>query len=170
MGLRHPTAALLAAGAAAVALMAGGAHAQDAPDCSGVEITVGAMTPPFIGGPAIAHAGTWEQRTGGRANVATFPFGELYTKFMTPMATGQQAFDVILHAPAWHGDFAPFLSEVPDQYLETAGWEDIHPTYRDRLMMWDGKQISVTVDGDVHTGYYRTDLFEDPEEQAAFRE
>jgi multiple sugar transport system substrate-binding protein len=89
---------------------------------------------------------------------------------MTPMATGQQAFDVILHAPAWHGDFAPFLAEVPGQYTQTAGWEDIHPTYRDRLMMWDGKQISVTVDGDVHTGYYRTDLFEDPEEQQAFKE
>ena len=166
---RQMTAAL-AAGAAAVALAAGGAAAQDARDCSGKEITVGAFNPPFIGGPAIAHARTWEQRTGGRANVVTFPFGELYTKYMTPMATGQHAFDVILHAPAWQGDFAPFLSEIPEAFTQGLAWEDIHPTYRERLMVWDGRHISVTIDGDVHTGYYRKDLFGDSEEQSAFRE
>jgi multiple sugar transport system substrate-binding protein len=161
----------LALGASALGLiLASGAHAQEAMDCSGTEITVGTMTPPFIGGPAIAHARTWEARTGGKANVVQFPFGELYTKFMTPMATGQHGFDVILHAPAWHGDFAPYLSEIPDQFTQGIGWEDIHPTYRERLMMWDGRQISVTIDGDVHTGSYRTDLFEDEANKTAFKE
>lgn len=161
----------LAFGASALTLVLGApALAQDAPDYSGVEITVGTMTPPFIGGPAIAHARTWEERTGGTVNVVQFPFGELYTKFMTPMATGQHGFDVILHAPAWHGDFAPYLSEIPDQFKEGLAWEDIHPTYRDRLMFWDGRHISVTIDGDVHSGTYRRDLFENPDEQAAFKE
>lgn len=49
----------LAFGASALTLVLGApALAQDAPDYSGVEITVGTMTPPFIGGPAIAHART----------------------------------------------------------------------------------------------------------------
>ena len=151
----------------ALALSAGAAVAAE---CTGVEITVGAMNPPFIGGPAVDHGKTWEAETGGTVNVVHFPFGELYTKFMTPMATSQAAFDVILHAPAWHGDFAPFLSEIPAEFTEGADWEDIHPTYRDRLMMWDGKQISVTIDGDVHSGTYRRDLFENADEQAAFKE
>ena len=160
-------AAALAVGTAGLALAAG-ALAQ-APNCQGVQITVGAMTPPFIGGPAIAHGQTWEQRTGGKANVVTFPFGELYTKFMTPLATGQEGFDVILHAPAWHGDFAPYLSEIPAELRQGQAWEDIAPVYRDRLMVWDGKQVSATIDGDVHTGTYRKDLFNDPAEQEAFK-
>ncbi|MGF1477695.1 MAG: extracellular solute-binding protein [Geminicoccaceae bacterium] len=156
------------AGVSAIAvaqMLSAGASAADL-DCADTSIKIGAMTPPFIGGPAIAHGETWE----GDADVATFPFGELYTKFLTPMATNQYAFDVILHAPAWHGDFAPFLAEIPDQFKEGVGWDDIHPTYRERLMFWDGRHISVTIDGDVHTGTYRTDLFGDADEQAAFKE
>ncbi|MDH3659858.1 MAG: extracellular solute-binding protein [Alphaproteobacteria bacterium] len=160
---------LLFTGVSGIAL-ALATQASAATDCSGVEITVGAMNPPFIGGPAVDHGKTWETETGGTVNVVHFPFGELYTKFMTPMATSQAAFDVILHAPAWHGDFAPYLSEIPAEFTEGADWEDIHPTYRDRLMMWDGKQISVTIDGDVHSGTYRRDLFEDEANQAAFKE
>jgi multiple sugar transport system substrate-binding protein len=103
-----------AAAAAAAALAAGtAAVAEAAPDCEGVQITVGTLNPPFIGGPKIAHARTWEQRTRGRANGVTFPFGELYPKFMTPMAADRHAFDVMMHAPAWLGDFAPYLSEMP---------------------------------------------------------
>ena len=34
---------------------------------------------------------------------------------------------------------------------ETDAWQDIHPTYRDRLMVWEGKHKSQTIDGDLHT-------------------
>ena len=46
---------------------------------------------------------------------------------------------------------------MPAKFQQGREWEDIHPTYRDRLMKWDGKQISVTIDGDVHTNHQ--DLF-----------
>lgn len=52
---------------------------------------------------------------------------------------------------------------------ETDAWQDIHPTYRDRLMVWEGKHKSQTIDGDLHTLHYRIDLFEDPKERAAFK-
>ena len=166
-------AVLMAAGAIALALasLCASAMAQDcSPDFSGVEIVVGTMSGTFIGGPARAHAESWERRTCGTVRVVDVPFGELYPTFMEPMVDGAYVFDVITHAPAWHGDFAPYLSEVPDDLRRGADWEDIHPIYRDRLMMWDGRQVSVTIDGDVHTGTYRTDLFADPRNQAVFKE
>ncbi|MCB2009991.1 MAG: extracellular solute-binding protein [Geminicoccaceae bacterium] len=156
----------LVSGAAVIAMQ----PSLQAAECEGVEITIGSFNPPFIGGPAIAHAKTWEEKSGGSATVVTFPFGELYTKYMTPMATGQHAFDVIQYAPAWQGDFAPFLSEMSEEFRQGQAWEDIAPVYRDRLMVWDGKVVAQTIDGDVHTGTYRRDLFENPDEQAAFRE
>jgi hypothetical protein len=36
-------------------------------------------------------------------------------------------------------------------------------------MTWDGKGVAVTVDGDLFSGYYRKDLFEDPLNQTDFR-
>ncbi|MGF1625376.1 MAG: extracellular solute-binding protein [Alphaproteobacteria bacterium] len=160
-----------AVGAAMLALASTLAAAQDCePDYSGVELVVGTLSGTFIGGPARAHAESWEQRTCGTVRVVDFPFGELYQRFMEPMADGRHLFDVITHAPAWHGDFAPYLSEVPERHREGETWADIHPVYRDRLMMWDGRQVSVTIDGDVHTGSYRRDLFEDPLNRAAFRQ
>ena len=157
----------LLAGTAVLALTVP-AHA--AADCKGKEITIGTFNPPFIGGPAIAHAKTWEQKTGGKANVVTFPFGELYPKYMTALVSGQDAYDVIMYAPAWQGDFAPYLSEMPAEIREGAAWEDIAPVYRERMMVWDGRVVAQTIDGDVHSGTYRRDLFEDPKEQAAFKE
>ena len=85
------------------------------------------------------------------------------------MAAGQHVFDVIMGAPAWLGDFAPFLSEMPASIRQGQDWEDIAGIYRDRLMVWDGKVIAQTVDGDVHTGSYRKDLFGELEEKEAFK-
>jgi multiple sugar transport system substrate-binding protein len=164
--MKRGLAAELLAGVAALGLAA---PAGAAPECKGVEITIGTFNPPFIGGPAIAHAKTWAEKTGGKTNVVTFPFGELYTKYMTPMATGQHAFDVLMGAPAWLGDFAPYLSEMPAAIRQGQDWDDIAEVYRDRLMVWDGKVIAQTIDGDVHTGTYRKDLFGEPKEKEAFK-
>src|SRR3546814_14437174 len=86
------------------------------------------------------------------------------------MVAGEAAFDVITFAPAWTPDFAPYLAEMPAEIRETDAWMDIAEVYRDRLMVWDGKHMSQTIDGDLHTLSYRVDLFEDPEEQKAFRD
>ncbi len=50
-----------------------------------------------------------------------------------------------------------------------AAWDDIAPIYREQLMVWNGKTLSQTIDGDVHTYTYRIDLFEDPKEKEAFK-
>ena len=157
------------AGVLSTALV-GAALAQGAPDFSGVTVNVGSMTGPFIASAHKAAAESWEEATGGTVNIIEFPFSELYPKYLTAMVQSEASFDVITFAPAWTPDFAPYLSEMPAAIRETDEWQDIHPVYRDRLMIWDGVHKSMTMDGDLHALSYRLDLFNDADEQAAFKE
>lgn len=159
------------AGAAVLGVaFAGPAVAQCEPDFTGVTLTAGSQTGPFIASAVQAAGEKWAEKTCGTVNVVEFPFGELYPKYLTAMVAGEAAFDVITFAPAWTPDFAPYLSPMPEAIRQTDAWTDIAEVYRDRLMVWDGVHMSQTIDGDLHTLSYRTDLFEDPEEMAAFEE
>ncbi len=147
------------------------ARADDRPAKAfdGVEIVVAVQAASAIGGPAKAHAKTWEQRTGGKVRVVQFPFGQLFDQYMSALTSKAPVFDVILYAPAWAGDFFPYLTELPLELTEEEAFDDIHPAFRDRLMVWDGRWIAVTVDGDAYNGYYRKDLFEQPSNRAQFK-
>ncbi|MGB5255043.1 MAG: extracellular solute-binding protein [Sedimenticolaceae bacterium] len=141
----------------------------DTTDLSGEHIRIGVQSADAIGRPAKAHALTWEQRTGGKTEVVQSDFGRLFRDFMDALQAGQPVYDVLLFPAAWAADFYPYLAEMPDEYRDSDAFDDIHPAYRERLMTWDGKWIAATVDGDLFSGYYRKDLFGDPENQAAFR-
>lgn len=160
---------MLLATLAAAALATAPALAQDKP-YEGVEITFGTQTGPYIASALQMAAEGWEEKTGGKVNVVEFPWSELYPKIVTSLASGDKTFDGITFAPAWSPDFTPFLSEMPAAMQESPEFQDIFPVYRERLMVWNDKVLSQTMDGDVHTYTYRIDLFEDPEEQAAFKE
>lgn len=151
-------------------LLAGMAIAGDPnPRFDGIEITIGVQDVSAIGSPALAHARTWEQRTGGKARVIRSPFNELFDRYATSISASEPTYDVLLYASAWAGDFYPYLAELPATFIDSELFDDIHPTYRERLMSWDGKWIAVTIDGDLFNGYYRKDLFEDPVNQLDFR-
>ncbi|MEM9901674.1 MAG: extracellular solute-binding protein [Pseudomonadota bacterium] len=138
------------------------------PDFTGVTLNVSTQNGPFVAS-ALAMAGqAWEEKTCGEVNVVEFPFGELYPKFLTAMSQQTGDFDVIGFVPAWLPDFAPFLSTMPADLQAGTDWEDIHPVYRERLMVWDGEVKSATMDGDMHMLNLRADLMEDPDEMAAF--
>ncbi len=49
-----------------------------------------------------------------------------------------------------------------------AEFDDINPAFAD-WQYYDGKRYGLVVDGDVLVTYYRKDLLEDPENQAAFK-
>lgn len=138
-------------------------------DFTGTEITVGVQDVSAIGAPAKAHALTWQTRTGGRARVIQKPFGKLFEAYRESLTAADPVYDVILYAPAWAGDFAPYLRELPRNIAGHESLDDIHPTYRERLMTWNDKWIAVTIDGDLFSGYYRKDLFADPAHRAQFR-
>ena len=140
------------------------------PDYSGVELTATTQTGPYIASALQIAAEGWEAKTCGKVNIVEFPWSELYPKIVTTLSTGDDAFDVIAFAPAWAPDFTPYLSEMPAQYQEGEIWEDIAPVYRESLMVWNGKVLSQTMDGDVHTYTYRIDLFEDEANKAGFKD
>lgn len=152
------------------ALAAPGAWAACSPDYSGVEITATTQTGPYIASALQMAADGWTEKTCGKVKVVEFPWSELYPKIVTTLATGDDAFDVIAFAPAWAPDFTPYLSEMPEKYQEGDDWNDIAPVYREALMVWNGKVLSQTMDGDVHTYTYRIDLFEDEANKKGFKE
>lgn len=152
----------------ALALSAGAGLACS-PDFTGVEITATTQTGPYIASALSQAAESWTEKTCGTVKVVEFPWSELYPKIVTTLAAGDDAFDVIAFAPAWAPDFTPFLTEMPAQYQEGETWEDIAPVYRESLMVWNGKVLSQTMDGDVHTYTYRIDLFEDEANKEAFK-
>jgi multiple sugar transport system substrate-binding protein len=162
---------LLLAAASAVALTAAatGAQAACSPDYSNVRITIGTQTGPYIASALTQAASVWKEKTCGTVNVVEFPWSELYPKIATALSGGEATFDAITFAPAWTPDFTPFLAEMPASLRQGQDWQDIHPVYRERLMVWDGKVLSQTMDGDTHTSTYRIDLFEDPKEKEAFK-
>lgn len=154
---------------AALTLAAGGANAACSPDYTGVTLTAASQTGPYIASALQSAGEEWAKKTCGKVNVVEFPWSELYPKIVTSLVSGEETFDVITFAPAWSPDFTDFLSEVPEAMRQGAAWEDIAPIYREQLMVWNGKTLSQTIDGDVHTYTYRIDLFEDPKEQEAFK-
>ncbi len=139
------------------------------PDYSNVTLTVGTQTGPYIASALTMAGEEWKKQTCGTVKVVEFPWSELYPKIATTLAGGESTFDAVTFAPAWTPDFTPYLTEMPAAMRQGKDWEDIFPAYRERLMVWDGKVLSQSMDGDLHATTYRIDLFEDPKEQEAFK-
>lgn len=156
--------------AIALSLTASGVMAECSPDFTGIEITATTQTGPYIASALQMAAEGWQEKTCGTVKVVEFPWSELYPKIVTTLSSGDDAFDVIAFAPAWAPDFTPYLTEMPAKYQQGDDWMDIAPVYREALMVWEGKILSQTMDGDVHTYTYRIDLFEDEANKAAFKE
>lgn len=161
---------LASASLAALALGSAGTALACDPDYTGVELTATTQTGPYIASALQLAAKGWEEKTCGKVKVVEFPWSELYPKIVTSLTSGEDAFDVIAFAPAWAPDFTDFLSEMPADMQKGADWDDIAPVYREQLMVWNGKVLSQTMDGDAHTYSYRIDLFENADNQKAFKE
>ena len=101
------------------------------------------------------------------------PFEEIYPKTILEHQAGTGGYDALLISPAWLADVVANDAVVPlDPYIEKYGvkseFDDINPAFKD-WMSYNGKIYGLVVDGDVLVTYYRKDLFEDPENQAAFK-
>ena len=146
-----------ALGAAAFAPLAGAQMKHEG-------VTVNILTRP---GPVIA--GRLEQRgeefkamTGATINVATVPFADLFQKLLTDWSTGTNSIDVGVFASGWAVELADsdLLADLSDFVANDPGlkFDDIAPYFREFNQKIDGKTYLITVDGDFHMMYYRTDV------------
>jgi multiple sugar transport system substrate-binding protein len=116
----------------------------------------------------------FEKLTGVKVNVVELPFEEIYSKTLLEHKAGTGAYDGLLLSPAWIADIVGQGVAIPlDPYIEKYGvkaeFDDVNPAFKD-WMSFGGKTYGLVVDGDVLVTYYRKDLFEDPENQKAFKE
>ena len=151
-----------------VLLAAAAAAAAAAPGTGSVRVLTRDTS--AIGGPAIRHGRTFEAATGVAVAVTRMPFDALYQRIMIGFVTGDLPYDALLIPAAWLPDFAPYLAPVPERLMQSPVVGGIEPAYRDALMRWRGRWMALTIDGDLHLGAYRRDLFQDPGIRRAFRE
>jgi multiple sugar transport system substrate-binding protein len=116
----------------------------------------------------------WEELTGIKVNVIESPIDQMFTKTMQALMAQSGAYDVLNVIPnqmpdlAFAGAIEP-LDGFVDKYGFREELDQIAPVYRDNWMKVEGKIFGLPDDGDALILYYRKDIFEDPDNQAAFK-
>lgn len=169
----------LGAGVAAAATiaprMASGALArQSGVNISGAKITF--LTPPdLLADTARECAAEYEKLYGATVEFSLQPTLDLRDKLLAEYAGQTGAIDIVTISPWWLGDFGAFLEPI-DQYLNDPAvampdfdFPDYDPVMLKAYTTFEEKLVGLPVHADHMMLLYRTDLFEDPEEQDAFK-
>ena len=104
-------------------------------------------------------------------------FNDIYEKEKAEFVAGSGAYDVVMFYPAYIGDFAGngYLKPLDDYFTKSPAsvWDphqdDMIAPFRELYNKFGGKTYALTIDGDIHVFLYRTDLFNNKDEQAAFK-
>ncbi len=153
------------AGISAFCALAGSpALAQDKP-YEGVTVNVMTFTGPQIAEPLQRRAPDFEALTGAKINVITVPFSDLYTKLLTDWSSGTNSIDAAVFAPQWMVDYVSggYLEDLTDRVAadKDIAADDVAPFFRDFSQKYAGKTYMLTLDGDFHMMYYRTDVLKE---------
>ncbi len=116
-------------------------------------------------------------KAGISIQIIEVPFEGVYEKEKTEFIAGTGAFDVVTFYPAYIGDFAGngYLEPL-DKYMQkspSSVWDpnpsDVLAPFWELYCKFGGKVYALPIDGDVHMLMYRKDLFNHPDEKAAFK-
>ncbi len=116
-------------------------------------------------------------KVGINIEIIEVPFNEVYEKEMAEFVVGSGAFDLVTFYPAYIGDFAGngFLEPLDDYMAKEPAsvWDpmaaDVLPPFWELYCKFGGKTYALPIDGDILMLQYRKDLFENADEQAAFK-
>ncbi len=179
---------LLVALSIVAALLGAAALAQDAPQPLG--LTSFELCPKFdppvtvtVFGDAGHNMGPYDfwkadfEAMGITVEQVTAPFENVYDVLKTEFVAQTGAFDVVTFYPSYIGDFASNGYLLPlDEFMArepAAVWDpmmdDVLAPFRELYNKFSGQTYALTVDGDVLVLQYRKDLFENADEQAAFK-
>jgi len=120
-------------------------------------------------------ANRYEEETGIKVTVVQEPWGSFYDRFSTEMAAQGDAWDMVVGDSQWLGQGATsgWYVNMTD-FLTSTGIKDTVTeatlTYYGEYPTGSGEYWAYPTEGDADGWAYRKDLFEDPEEQAAFKE
>lgn len=117
----------------------------------------------------------YEQETGIKVNIIQEPWGSFGDLFFTEMAAQGTSYDMVVGDSQWLGQGA-----TQGHYLELTDFmvdEGIHETVTEATLTYygeyptgSGRYWAYPTEGDANGWAYRQDLFEDPDEMAAFEE
>jgi len=135
--------------------------------------TAGSKGP--ISGPFYEVREEFEAATGATLEIVEVPEAEHFPKLMTDVTTGTGQYDTSIAGAWWVGDLVEgdFIISYDDYFDDPRfpqwDYEDVQSGPRS-LLEYGGKKYMVANDHDGQVMYYRRDLIEDPEHQAAFLE
>lgn len=148
---------------AATCITSGSAWSQAKP-FDGVTLNVMTFTGPQIAEPLQRRGKEFAAATGAKVNVITVPFSDLYQKLLTDWSAGTNSIDAGIFAPQWMPDYVGpgYLEDLSPRVAADAKIksDDIAPFFREFSQKYAGKTYMLTVDGDFHLAYYRSDILQ----------
>ena len=162
---RRLSLSIAAVSAAALALSGCGVGGGE--DASGAdELTV------VVEGGGLAElqpiADAYKEETGTKVTLVELPYDGLYDRISSELSSGQVSFDVAALDAIWLSAFADGVTPLDDLFTDDVK-SDLFPGLVSEARV-DGSFVGMPVWTNSEILFYRTDLFEDPAEQAAFQE
>lgn len=111
-------------------------------------------------------ADLYEEETGTKVTLVELPYAGLYDRISTELQAGTPSFDIAALDAIWLTAFAPGLAPIDDLYTDDVESDLFGGLVTEAQV--DGKFIGMPVWTNSEILFYRTDLFEDPTNQADF--
>lgn len=158
------TMTIAALGASALALSGCGVGGGEA-TAGGDELTV------LVEGGGLAElqpvADAYKEETGTTVTLVELPYAGLYDRISSELSSGQVSFDVAALDAIWLSAFADGIVPLDDLFTDEVK-DDLFPGLVSEAQV-DGAFVGMPVWTNSEILFYRTDLFEDPKEQADFQ-
>lgn len=155
----------LAAAAASALVLSGCGVGGGEPAADADELTV------LVEGGGLAElepvADLYEDETGTKVTLVELPYDGLYDRISTELASGEVSFDVAALDAIWLTAFADGVTPLDDLMTDDVQ-ADLFPGLVSEAQV-DGTFVGMPVWTNSEILFYRTDLFEDPAEQADFQ-
>ena len=113
-----------------------------------------------------AAAKQFEEETGHTVEFVNVPYGSVFDRLSAEMATGGAAFDVATIDVVWMSHFAPFAEPLDDLFTDEVVDDLFASLVADAQI--GGSFIGMPTWANTEIIFYRKDLWEDPNEMAAF--
>ncbi|MCY4540661.1 MAG: extracellular solute-binding protein [Chloroflexi bacterium] len=113
-----------------------------------------------------AAAKQFEEETGHTVEFVNVPYGSVFDRLSAEMATGGAAFDVATIDVVWMSHFAPFAEPLDELFTDEVIDDLFASLVADAQI--DGTFVGMPTWANTEIIFYRKDLWEDPDEQAAF--